>query len=535
MAHPPGWYNDASTPGVVRWWDGEKWTEHTRPIAPAAATSPPLGLAGTALPDPVTGVQAGAPVKPTTASPFGPGGAGDVSTTPLWKRPWVAAVAIVVIALGLAGLVFGLTGDSSDDAVELTPAATDTDDADNSDADNSGTDDADNSVAGTDAVDEAGPTESAEVVDERPEPDVIVPATDAEPDDDVAQVAADGTRLQPYRFDAAVPIVWETFGDADGSVWNIEVATPRDIADAIAAENQFNDPPPDGVAYLGFDVSMALVEAGKQPLSGGFNFSWEVFGGATSGVYDTSTIDTQSYGCGVVPGALDVFAEVFVGGSVDGTVCIPVPAEDVGHPDTLISLTFTMGDRVLFGGPDLTGPDPLPLPVPDVVAPAGSTAGDGTLRRPYATGAPVDVTVEGLGDAEESVWTTQVGTLRDITAEVLAENQFNDPPADGMVFVGFDVSMTLVSSDVEPLAPSIGLSWEVLGGATGTVHQRFGGGFGCGVVPGELDGFAEVLVGGTLSGTVCIPVAAADLEAPGTGIALSLLAGERLVFQDTVN
>ena len=38
-APPPGWYNDHTGSGL-RYWDGQKWTEHT---APAATTPPPAG------------------------------------------------------------------------------------------------------------------------------------------------------------------------------------------------------------------------------------------------------------------------------------------------------------------------------------------------------------------------------------------------------------------------------------------------------------------------------------------------------------
>lgn len=43
-AAPAGWYPDATAPGLFRWWDGARWSEHTwsAPSPPAAsAPSPP--------------------------------------------------------------------------------------------------------------------------------------------------------------------------------------------------------------------------------------------------------------------------------------------------------------------------------------------------------------------------------------------------------------------------------------------------------------------------------------------------------------
>jgi hypothetical protein len=45
-SHPAAWYPDPSNPAFMRYWDGEKWTEHTQPVAPQAQApfSPPTGF-----------------------------------------------------------------------------------------------------------------------------------------------------------------------------------------------------------------------------------------------------------------------------------------------------------------------------------------------------------------------------------------------------------------------------------------------------------------------------------------------------------
>ena len=60
MAVQPGWYPDPAQPGLMRWWDGEQWTGHATPAAPAYHARETDGYAIAAL---VTGLI-GVPIVP---------------------------------------------------------------------------------------------------------------------------------------------------------------------------------------------------------------------------------------------------------------------------------------------------------------------------------------------------------------------------------------------------------------------------------------------------------------------------------------
>ncbi|MFT7649268.1 MAG: hypothetical protein ACI8Y4_004029 [Candidatus Poriferisodalaceae bacterium] len=63
-------------------------------------------------------------------------------------------------------------------------------------------------------------------------------------------------------------MVWSGDSIATGSVVSAGTAE-------VLAENQFNEEV-DGVVYASAPVSMTLVSAGKEPLSSGFNLSFEI-------------------------------------------------------------------------------------------------------------------------------------------------------------------------------------------------------------------------------------------------------------------
>ena len=105
-----------------------------------------------------------------------------------------------------------------------------------------------------------------------------------------------------------------------GDGWTLTVTgAARDITDAVAAENEFNDPPPDGFRFVGVDVTLAFDGDGSAA-------PFEV----TTNVVDGGNLQRTGF-CGTVPGELDTFTDLFAGGTASGTLCFVVPADQVGN------------------------------------------------------------------------------------------------------------------------------------------------------------------------------------------------------------
>ncbi len=471
----PGWWQASD----AKWYPPE--THPSRMQAPAAPPAAPAAFVN-------------APgAAPAPADPGGFRG---------WKL-WLTIGVGALIFLGVAAAVFGSISD---------------DDAGNS-----------NVVA-------QGGNEDLEE-DEEPNRDETADDSNADTNADTTAEAEEppqpgdpngGTRNAPWAYENATSVTFDTFGDADGSVWDVTIGAPRDMTAEILASDDFTDPPPDDVVFVGFSVDMTLVKASKVPLSPGFNFTWELLGGSTAAVYDRSTIEGL-FRCGGLPDEFNDFAEIYVGGSLAGTVCIALPAQDLDDPLTQVALNFSGSDRVIFGQNGTAGSSAGP---PDIDSTVATGAGSGDRQAPHPYNTTTLVTFETFGDADGSVWEITVGAPGDMTAAVLAENEFTDPPPDGVVFVGFTVDMTLISADKEPLSPGFNFTWELLGGTTlaayeaGTISDVFG----CGFVPDEFDNFSEIFVSGNLTGTVCIPLPTEDLGLAETQVALSFAEGNRVVF-----
>jgi hypothetical protein len=90
---PAGWYPDSS--GANRWWDGEKWTDHTQPPPPQDA--PPAGSAEPASVSPtVSQTRAQAPTK-TRADAKAEKAYAKASRPWYKKKRWIGLIALLVI------------------------------------------------------------------------------------------------------------------------------------------------------------------------------------------------------------------------------------------------------------------------------------------------------------------------------------------------------------------------------------------------------------------------------------------------------
>ncbi|MGY1652979.1 DUF2510 domain-containing protein [Geodermatophilus sp. SYSU D01119] len=94
---PAGWYPDPDgAAGMVRWWNGESWSDVTTPAGPGVAVqTPPVALA------------------PRPQAGWGAGQWDDVPPPPA-RRPrtawWVAGSVLAVVAVVVVALVVGLSG-----------------------------------------------------------------------------------------------------------------------------------------------------------------------------------------------------------------------------------------------------------------------------------------------------------------------------------------------------------------------------------------------------------------------------------------
>lgn len=139
---------------------------------------------------------------------------------------------------------------------------------------------------------------------------------------------------------------------------------------------------------------------------------------------------------------------------------------------------------------------------------------DGSRENPYAVGDTISLTD----------WDITVNSVNpDAAEEVMAENQFNEPPAEGRQFVLVNLDATYTGDDASNFW--VDITTKVLGSEGNT----FGGEMddSCGTIPGDLFNAGEQFPGSTETGNVCVSVPAEQLDGA------LLLVEETFSFEDS--
>jgi hypothetical protein len=310
--------------------------------------------------------------------------------------------------------------------------------------------------------------------------------TDSTPTTDATQTTDEATTVETTpagsgevagspagaKGDRARPVAAGAVADIGGG-WRLQILNVNpDAAALIAAENQFNEPPPAGSTLT--MITVALGYFGLEDPRSSFETTISAVGSANVEL---------AADCGVIPQELDIFGEIFSGGVVTGNVCFVTTPADATNLQ-------------LYASGDLFGSDQVFIDAsssPTGVVPMAALAGP----QPGAASTPsrVSPTPVGTGADVGEGWTlTVAGPVSDITDAVMAENEFNDPPPDGFRFMGVDVVYAYGGSGA-------GSPFEITTRAVDRSNLSLSS--DCGVTPGQIDISNDIFSGGSVTGTVC--------------------------------
>jgi len=316
-----------------------------------------------------------------------------------------------------------------------------------------------------------------------PESAGIDPAVSAAPDGSSQRgTAPNATAHAGDRRDNPVP-AGETVRLGD---WEVTVlSTTPNATKAVLGENEFNDPPAGGNQFYMAEVAATYLGSDTESLFTGITFSV---------VGDDSVEYSFDAPCGVAPGAINDFAEMFPGGTVRGNLCWEVGSKDAEGLVLIAESFASFDDEPVF----------MELPArgvrfdPPLREPVTTEGGDpGTRGNPFPIGETARV---GNWDL------TVVSAAPDAGEAVLAENPFNDPPADGYRFFIAEIAATYQGAEAESLF--LGLTFEAVG--NGGVAYDFSA--YCGVIPDPIDDFFDIPTGGTVTGNICWQVTTDDAD-----------------------
>jgi hypothetical protein len=303
---------------------------------------------------------------------------------------------------------------------------------------------------------------------------------------------------QPSAGSRANPVPLGTLVALEGG-WSLKVisVTPN-ATSQVLAQNQFNDPPRPGHQYFIARVSAAFAGSGSDRFDGSFRLRALGTSSVTRTPFENS--------CGVIPDKLPD-PEVFAGGVTTGNICWEIPIGDAS--------SMVLYDKPFLGEFGTTFlsmiPAGQPVPPPPAAGPQAPLPQSGASRN--------DPVPKGVEVPFAGGWNVKVISVTpNATAAVLAENQFNDPPATGKQFFIARLSATYVG---EGHARFDGTYRIRAVGNSGVILTTFSN--GCGVIPDKLPD-PDVFPSGTVTGNLCWEVSASD--------ASSLVAVDRPFLMD---
>ncbi len=295
----------------------------------------------------------------------------------------------------------------------------------------------------------------------------------------LAELGYEGTRDDPIPRSVAAPV-------GRGFVVSVDAVDTDARAALEAIEDAFISEPEAGEQFV--LVSVTVGFDGDDEPQGLLNLNAQIIGGSSS-------LGIDNFGCGSFPTQLTSRSvSLFKGGVTNGDMCFLVPGEDVDG--MLLSLNGSFGsDRQVIFDPTVEADTPVAVTGSSGPAPGGALTD--ARENPRPLGEPVNI---GEG------WTITVRGIEDATAQLLADNEFLDPPPTGFVFALLEYELAYDGDDQS--ASGFSVDVDLVGDSNVSADRN------CNIfeIPGELDRFADVFQGGTLSGVSCFVVDERDFD-----------------------
>lgn len=277
--------------------------------------------------------------------------------------------------------------------------------------------------------------------------------------------------------------------------WAVRVTSVSpDAAAVVLDENEFNEPAADGEVF--FLVSLEATYTGSESSTFWFDNSLKVVG--ESGVAYESF---DAY-CGLIPDSFNEQGEAFSGGTVTGNECWRISASDANSLVLILEGSFAFDNERHF-----LSLDPVATPIDASTASAGS-------------GIDTSAAIPVGGVAQVGDWSLRVASVAPNAEDiVLGENQFNETPDEGHVFVLVSLEATYTGSESSTFWADMSL--KVVGDSA-VAYEGYDG--YCGSIPDSIDSAGETFPGGTVTGNNCWIVSESDAAS------LVLLAEESFAF-----